>query len=306
MTIRDANEWSDVYGSIGAAPRVQLMQIPMDMLDPWQDLDGNAQPFKPYSQAMLQELAENIRCNGVIEPINARPRNGRFQIIAGHNRCTAAQMAGLSSVPALVEDLSDDAAVVKMVDSNLLHRDTLLPSEKAFAYRLRLESLNRQGQRTDVTSSPMETKSRSDTELADKVGESRSQIQRYIRLTYLIPAFLDMVDKKKFGFRAAVEISYLSQQEQQLLMHVLISESLKAPNLDKANALHRASKADSLTMEEIYQILLNSNEEKKEILKIPSERLRDFFPSDTSVQEMEDTIYEALAAYIDKGKDHDL
>ncbi len=300
---RGVNEWADTYGGLGSAPRAQLMQLPLDLLDPWHDVSGKAQPFKPYTLEHLKELATNIKRNGVIEPINARPRNGRFQIIAGHNRCAAARLAGLTAVPALVEDLTDEEAAVKLVDSNLMHREQLLPSEKAFAYKIRFENMpKRQGQRSDLTSTPLVPKLRTDEALGESIGESREQIRRYIRLTHLIPSFLDMVDEKKFGFRAAVDISYLTQEEQQHLQQVLIAESLPAPNLDKAKVLREAGRSGTLTVETIRQILQPGDHEKKEVLKLPTNRLRSFFPPDTSVQEIENTIFEALTAYMKEAK----
>lgn len=302
---RGANEWADTFGSIGAAASMQLTQLPLNILDLWQDETGSRQPFKPYPPDKLQELAENIRKNGVIEAICVRPTgNGRFQIIAGHNRVAAAKLAGLATIPAVVRQMDDDEAALRLVDSNLQHRETLLPSEKAFAYKMRLDAMKRQGKRTDLTSSPMGTKLRSDEELAEAAGESRNQIQRYIRLTYLIPALLDMVDRKQFGFRPAVEISYLSPEEQELLYQVLVEHGLKPPNLRTANALRRWGKP--LSEETICVLLLPPDEEKKENVKISANRLRDFFPPSTPADTMEQIILDALAAYMGREKENDV
>lgn len=238
---RGANEWADTYGSLGMVAPMQLTQLPLGILDPWQDKGGGSQPFKPYPPDKLQELAENIRKNGVIEAICVRPTGtGRFQIIAGHNRVAAAKLAGLTTIPAVVRQMDDNEAALRMVDSNLQHRETLLPSEKAFAYRLQLEAMNRQGQRTDLTYSPLDNKLKGGTtaqEVGSKSGDSQPQIFRYIRLTYLIPPLLEMVDSKKFGFRAAVEVSYLPPEDQELLLQIMTENNLKAPNLSTANAL---------------------------------------------------------------------
>lgn len=298
---RGANEWNDVYGNLGIAPQAQLTQLPPHILDPWEDSTGKTQPFKPYPQDKLEELAENIRKNGVIEPICVRPMpNGRFQIIAGHNRVAAAKLAGLRTVPALVQQLTDDQAAILMVDSNLQHREKLLPSEKAFAYRLRLESLKRQGQRADLTSSQIETKlgnGRSDEQLAAEAGESRAQIQRYIRLTYLIQPLLDMVDDGKPGFAAAVDLSFLTEAEQTMLLQVMEEEN-KVPGGAQAKELRKASAAGQLTdADAIRAILVPSSAPKPQFLKIPVDRLVSFFPQNTSPEVMEEEIYHALLAY---------
>ena len=237
------------------------MQLPLTILDPWQGADGERQPFKAYTDAKLQELAESIKQHGVIEAVCVRPKaDGRMEIIAGHNRVAAARLAGLTTVPAIVQQLDDAQAAIMLVDSNLQHRETLLPSEKAFAYKLRLESMKRQGERTDLTSAQIEPKlnsNRSNEQLAAEAGESRAQIQRYIRLTYLVPALLDMVDNGKPGFAAAVDLSFLGRDEQTALLEVMEREHIKAPNGAQAKALRKAS-ADSttgLTAEDILQVL---------------------------------------------------
>lgn len=298
---RGANEWADTYGNLGMSAPAQLTRLPLSILDPWSDPTGETQPFKPYTQDKVEELADNIRKNGVIEPICARPMpNGRFQIIAGHNRVEASKLAGLTSVPAWVRELDDNQAAILMVDSNLQHREKLLPSEKARAYRLRLDSMKRQGQRTDLTSAQIEPKlgsERSNEQLAAEAGESRAQIQRYIRLTYLIPPLLDMVDSGKPGFAAAVDLSFLTEAEQTMLLQVMEEEN-KVPNGSKAKELRGASAARQLTdTEAIRAILVPAPAPKPGILKIPVDRLQDFFPPNTPPEDMEREIYTALLAY---------
>jgi len=295
---RGANEWNDVYGNLGIAPQMQLTQLPPHILDPWIDTTGKTQPFKPYPQDKLEELAENIRKNGVIEPICVRPMpTGRFQIIAGHNRVAAAKLAGLRTVPALVQQLTDDQAAILMVDSNLQHREQLLPSEKAFAYRLRLESLKRQGQRTDLTSCQIGTKLRTDEILAESSSESARTIQRYIRLTYLIQPLLEMVDDGKPGFAAAVDLSFLTEAEQTMLLQVM-EEEKKMPGGAQAKALRKASAAGQLTdADAIRAILVPNSAPKPQFIKIPVDRLVSFFPQNTSPEVMEEEIYHALLAY---------
>ena len=295
---RGANEWADTYGNLGMASPAQLTRLPLHILDPWECADGTAQPFKPYTPDKLEELAENIRKNGVIEPICVRPMpSGRFQIIAGHNRVAAAKLAGLNTVPALVQQLEDHQAAILLVDSNLQHREKLLPSEKARAYKLRLDSMKRQGQRTDLTSAQIEPKLASERSNEQLAAESRAQIQRYIRLTYLIPPLLDMVDTGKPGFAAAVDLSFLTDVEQAMLLQV-IEEENKVPGGAKAKELHSASAAGQLTdADAIRAILVPAPAPKPAVLKIPADRLQDFFPPNTSLDDMEREIYAALVAY---------
>lgn len=205
--ITRSDEWFAAYGTLGQMPQLQLVQLPLDILDAWESAGGFKQPFKMYSPEKLDDLAQSIREHGVIEAICVRPKpNGRMEIIAGHNRAAAARLAGLRTIPATVRQLDDAAAAIMLVDSNLKHRETLLPSEKAFAYQLRLNSLKRQGKRVDLTSAQFEPKfgQRSSEQVAEEMGESRAQIQRYIRLTHLLPALLDMVDAGKPAVNAAV------------------------------------------------------------------------------------------------------
>lgn len=302
---RGANEWEDTYGSIGTAAPMQLTQLPVGILDPWKDKSGRRQPFKPYSPSKLLELAESVRKNGIIEPVCVRPfENGRFQIIAGHNRIAASKLAELTMVPAVVRQLDDNEAAILMVDSNLQHRETLLPSEKAFAYLTRLEAMRRKvGRPTGDNYSPMGNNlefATSSDELAEKVGESKTQVFRYIRLTFLIPELLEMVDNKKFGFRAAVEVSYIPQEEQALLLRVIEENSLKMPDLSTANALRRYSKEKPLSEEIICALLLPPDKEQEEHLQISTERIQMFFPPNTPAKEMENTILDALTAYFSK------
>lgn len=301
---RGASEWADTYGQLGMASQAQLTRLPMHILDPWEGTDGTAQPFKPYAPDKLEELAENIRRNGVIEAICVRPKpDGRMEIIAGHNRVAAAKLAGLNTIPAIVQQLDDNQAAILLVDSNLQHREKLLPSEKAFAYKLRLDSMKRKAGRPKNNSAQIEPNflgTRSNEQLADEAGESRAQIQRYIRLTYLIPPLLDMVDGGKPGFAAAVDLSFLTEMEQTMLLQVMDEES-KVPGGAQAKALRSASAAGQLTdADAIRAILVPAPAPKPAVLKIPADRLQDFFPPNTSLDDMEREIYRALEAYIVK------
>lgn len=294
---RGANEWADTYGSLGMATPMQLTQLPLHILDPWVNEGGERQPFKPYSSDKLEELAENIRKNGVIEAICVRPMpDGRFQIIAGHNRVAAAKLAGLTTIPAIVQQLDDDQAAILMVDSNLQHREKLLPSEKAFAYRLRLEALNRQGQRPTSTSGPVGQKLSRDT-LAEESGESPRQIQRYIRLTYLVPPLLELVDSEKFAVRAAVEVSYLDEASQARVLRVMEETDCKPPSMTQAAQLRQLSQAGTLDEETILSVMVKTKAPKVATIKLPAERISSFFPQNTTPEQMEAEICEALAFY---------
>lgn len=291
---RGANEWADTYGNLGMVSPVQLVQLPLNLLDPWQDAAGGAQPFKPYAPDKLEELAENIRKNGVIEPICVRPMsNCRFQIIAGHNRVAASKLAGLTVIPAIVRQMDDNEAALRMVDSNLQHREKLLYSEKAFAYKMRLDAMNRQGRRKDLTSGPLGQKLSRDT-LAEESGESGRQIQRYIRLTELIPPLLDLVDSDKFSFRAAVEVSYLDEDAQAMLLRIMEDENIKPPSIAQAAQLRELDRQEQLNEDAIETVMLGKHQKSNAVLKIPVERLSNFFPPNTSAEAMEQGICEAL------------
>lgn len=298
---RGANEWADTYGGLGLAAPMQLTQLPLHTLDPWVDAAGEGQPFKPYSHDKLEELAENIRKNGVIEAICVRPMpNNRFQIIAGHNRVAASKLAGLTTIPAMVQQMDDNEAALRMVDSNLQHREKLLYSEKAFAYKLQLATMKRQGQRTDLTSRPMVGKLgklESANILGSAAGESGRQIQRYIRLTELITPLLDMVDAEKFAFRAAVEISYLDEDSQTQLLLVIEETDCKPPSMTQAAQLRKLFQAGTLDEEAILSIMAKTKAPKVATIKLPAERIASFFPGDTTPERMEAEICEALTFY---------
>lgn len=280
-----AEEWAAAYGDLGREPQTRLMQLPLTILDPWQSADGERQPFKAYTDAKLQELAESIKKHGVIEAICVRPKaDGRMEIIAGHNRVAAARLAGLAAVPAIVQQLDDAQAAIMLVDSNLQHRETLLPSEKAFAYKLRLESIKRQGQRTDLTSGQIVRKLECTDQIGKDESESGRQIRRYIRLTYLIPALLDMVDNGKPGFAAAVDLSFLGRDEQTALLEVMEREHIKAPNGAQAKALRKASadRAAGLTAEDILQVLRpvpSRTPPKSKTLSVSRDELTGYMPA---------------------------
>ena len=263
---RGATEWRDTFGGGFTPSGSRLIQAPLELLEPWSDAAGNVQPFRSYSAAELEDLADNIRQHGIITPLRLRPIGSHFQILSGHNRCKAAKLAGLRTVPAIVEDVDDDEAALILVDSNLKQRQKITPSEKARAYKLRLEAMRRQGKRTDLTSRHDVGKSENDSaatsrhdvgksendsaatsrhrvgklETADVIGEQAGDtgrtVQRYVRLTYLIPELLEMVDDERLKIMCAVELSYLPPATQKMVLEAL-DDGLKLSAI-KAKNLH--------------------------------------------------------------------
>lgn len=329
---RGANEWADTYGNMGTAAPARLIQLPLHLLDPWEDSNGESQPFRPYTSTMLVDLAENIRRNGIIQPINARPRpNGRFQIIAGHNRVTGAKMVGLPTVPALVQDLDDNQAAILMVDSNLKTRQHILPSERARAYKLRMEKLSHQGRRTDLTSGPMVQKSTDKNPgttygpmvhkstsrdiIAEETGINARQIQRYLRLNDLHPDLLNMVDngsldKEKqdhnipvMALRTGIELSYIPLDQQELILSVMLEHRCKAPSMSQAEQLRRLASVQALDKPAILSIMVKAKAPQEATVKLPAVRIYSFFPPNTPINQIESEIYAALLAYRKNAKE---
>ena len=256
-------------------------------------------PFKVKMDAKMVETIESVREHGVLVPALVREKpTGGYEMISGHRRKMASELAGLENIPCIVRNLSDDEAVIVMVDSNL-QREEILPSEKAFAYKMKLDVMKRQGQRTDLTSSPLATKlkvKRSDELLGEEVGESKDQIRRYIRLTYLIPEILDMVDNKKIAMRPAVELSYLPKEEQEILYDTMESEDC-TPSHAQAIKIRKFSAEGRLNEDVLLSIMAEEKPNQVEQWKIPKNRLKKYFPSGTSQQKMEETIIKALELY---------
>ena len=241
----------------GGSPQQQsrevIAQLPLSSLSAWAGKDGKPQPFRPYNEAKLQQLTEDIKQNGVLNPIIVRPCGiGRYQILAGHNRVNAARAAGLSEIPAMIRDVDDDTATLIMVNTNLNQRDEMLPSEKAWAYRLQLEAMKRQAGRSKENVSQNGTQKRSDQILAEQSGESRNQIQRYIRLTYLTEDMLEMVDSGMLPFVSGVALSYLTPEQQDIVCEVS-AECDKRISTAQAEQIRRL---DEITEETIKAVLL--------------------------------------------------
>lgn len=265
-------------------------------LNPAEISDFPNHPFKVKQDDDMAEMVESIKKYGVLVPALVRPKeDGGYEMVAGHRRKFAASLAGVSEIPCIVRSLTDDEATIIMVDSNL-QREKILPSEKAFAYKMKLEAMKRQGQRSDLTSTPLVSKSRSNEELGQKNGDSREQVRRFIRLTELIPPVLQMVDDGKIAFRPAVELSYLSKEQQESLYSTMECEDC-TPSLAQAIKMKEFSKDGKLTDEVILSIMQEEKPNQREQLKIPKERISKYFAPGTPAQKIEDTIVQALELY---------
>ena len=253
-------------------------------------------PFKVKMDDKMLETIESVRDHGVLVPALVREKpTGGYEMISGHRRKMASELAGKETMPCIVRNLSDDQAVIVMVDSNL-QREEILPSEKAFAYKMKLEAMNRQGKRTDLTSTPLVSKFRTNEILAQEAGESRETIRRYIRLTELIPEILEMVDDKKISMRPAVELSYLPKEEQEILYDTMESEAC-TPSHAQAIKIRKFSAEGRLNEDVLLSIMAEEKPNQVEQWKIPKNRLKKYFPSGTSQQKMEETIIKALELY---------
>ena len=274
-------------------------------LNPAEISDFPNHPFKVKQDDDMAEMVESIKKYGVLVPALVRPKeDGGYEMVAGHRRKFAASLAGVSEIPCIVRSLTDDEATIVMVDSNL-QREKILPSEKAFAYKMKLEAMKRQGQRSDLTSTPLVSKSRSNEELGQKNGDSREQVRRFIRLTELIPPVLQMVDDGKIAFRPAVELSYLSKEQQESLYSTMECEDC-TPSLAQAIKMKEFSKDGKLTDEVILSIMQEEKPNQREQLKIPKERISKYFAPGTPAQKIEDTIIKALELYRKRERQRDM
>lgn len=244
----------------------------------------------------MMEMAESIKEYGVLVPALVRQNtDGHYEMVAGHRRKCASRLAGMKEIPCIVRNLTDDEAIIIMIDSNL-QRERILPSEKAFAYKMKLEAMKRQGKRTDLTSAPMEPKLRSNEIIAKNTNESVAQIKRYIRLTELIEPLLDLVDENKIAFRPAVELSYLCKEEQEQLLDAMQYEDC-TPSLAQATKIKQFSQENKLSEAVILSILQEEKPNQVEKIKIPKERISKFFPKGTPEKKIEETIVKALELY---------
>ena len=268
----------------------RIYDIPLSEIDDFPD-----HPFQVKLDEDMDQLVESICDNGIITPVTLRQKeDGRYEMIAGHRRKKACEIAGFETIKSEIRDLTRDESIILMVESNL-QRSTILPSEKAFSYKMRLEAMNRQGQRTS-TSSPVGTKLRSDAELALQTGESRNQIHRYIRLTYLIKPLLDMVDEGQIALRPAVELSYLREQEQQDLLETISYEDA-TPSLAQAIKLKNLSRSGGLNADSILAIMCEKKPNQAEKISFRTEKLKPYIPRNYTPQQTEEYILKALEHY---------
>ena len=293
----------DLFSTDESRAEAQLEKVVT--LNPADISDFPNHPFKVKQDEAMAEMVDSVKQYGVLVPALVRPKaDGGYEMVAGHRRKCAATLAGITEMPCIVRNLTDDEATIIMVDSNL-QRETILPSEKAFAYKMKLEAMKRQGQRSDLTSTPLVSKSRSNEELGQKNGDSREQVRRFIRLTELIPSVLDMVDSGKIAFRPAVELSYLSKEQQQSLYDTMECEDC-TPSLAQAIKMKEFSRDGKLTAEVILSIMQEEKPNQREQFKMPKERISKYFAPGTPAQKIEDTIIKALELYRRRERQRDV
>ncbi len=270
------------------AQRERVQEIPLDQLKPFKN-----HPFKVRDDQRMLDTVDSIREYGVLVPAIARPDpEGGYELISGHRRKRGCEMAGLQTMPVIIRNLDDDAAVLVMVDSNI-QREELLPSERAFAYKMKLEALKHQGARMDLTSCQVGTKLRADEKLAESVNESARTVQRFIRLTELISELLDMVDERKLAFNPAVEVSYLKRDEQRMLLEAMDAEQT-TPSLSQAQRLKKFSQEGRLTEEAMSAIMSEEKKSDMDKVTLRSDTLRKYFPKSYTPKQMEQTIIKLL------------
>ena len=272
--------------------REQVQQIPIDALHPFTN-----HPFKVLDDEAMTRTVESIAQYGVLAPLIARPRpdGDGYEIISGHRRQYAAKLAGLETLPVIVRQMSDDAAVILMVDSNL-QREHILPSERAFAYKMKLEALKNQGARSDLTSPQVAAKFRSDDAVAKDQGISGDTVRRYIRLTNLVPELLDMVDEKKISFNPAVELSYLDEGQQRDFLEAM-EDTQNAPSLSQAQQLKKMAQQGDFSYEKAFDVMGQEKKSEKDTVTIKNETLRKYFPRSYTPKQMEEKIIQLLDAW---------
>ena len=291
VSLKGADDIFSTEESRQEQQREQVQEIPIGELFPFKN-----HPFKVLDDESMQRTVESVEQYGVLSPLIARPRpEGGYEIISGHRRQHAAQLAGLDTLPVIVRNMDDDAAVLLMVDSNL-QREHILPSERAFAYKMKLEALKNQGARSDLTSSQIGTKLRADEKVAQDSGESRNQIQRFIRLTNLIPELLDMVDEKKISFNPAVELSYLDESQQRNFLEAM-DGTQNAPSVSQAQQLKKMAQCGEFTYEKAFDILGQEKKSEQDTVTIKNDILRKYFPRSYTPRQMEEKIIQLLDAW---------
>ena len=276
------------------AQREKVQEIPLGELHPFRN-----HPFKVKDDAAMQDTVDSVREYGVLVPAIARPDpDGGYELIAGHRRHYASELAGKETMPVIVRDLDDDAATIIMVDSNL-QREELLPSERAFAYKMKLEAIRHQGKRQELTSSQVGMKLQALDIVGQQAGDSRNQVHRFIRLTELIPELLDMVDERKIAFNPAVELSYLKKEEQTLLLEAMDSEQA-TPSLSQAQRLKKFSQQKMLSLDVMRAVMSEEKKTDLDRVTLKNETLRKYFPKSYTPKQMEDTIIKLLEGWYKK------
>ena len=291
VSLKGADDIFSTEESRQEQQREQVQQIPIGELFPFKN-----HPFKVLDDESMQRTVESVEQYGVLSPLIARPRpEGGYEIISGHRRQHAAQLAGLDALPVIVRNMDDDAAVLLMVDSNL-QRENILPSERAFAYKMKLEALKNQGARSDLTSDQVGQKLWSVEQVANDAGESKTQIQRFIRLTNLVPELLDMVDEKKIAFNPAVELSYLDESQQRDFLEAM-QDTQNAPSLSQAQQLKKMAQQGEFSYEKAFDVMGQEKKSEKDTVTIKNETLRKYFPRSYTPKQMEEKIIQLLDAW---------
>lgn len=271
-----------------AAAKEKRTEMPLSDLHPFE-----GHPFKVLDDELMEQTVESIKQIGVVSPLIVRPDpEGGFEILSGHRRLHAAQLAGLETVPVIVKEMDDDAAIIFMVDSNL-QRENILPSERAFSYKMKLEAMKHQGERGDLTSAQVGPKSWAAQVVAEEAGDSKSQVKRYIRLTNLIPEILDMVDEKKIAFNPAVELSYLKLSEQKEFLEAM-DYAQASPSLSQAQRLKKLSQEGGCTLDAMCEVMNEIKKDELDHVTIKNEVLRKYFPKSYTPKQMQDTIIRLL------------
>ena len=291
VSLKGADDIFSTEESRQEQQREQVQQIPIGELFPFKN-----HPFKVLDDESMQRTVESVEQYGVLSPLIARPRSeGGYEIISGHRRQHAAQLAGLDTLPVIVRQMDDDAAVLLMVDSNL-QRENILPSERAFAYKMKLEALKNQGARSDLTSPQVAAKFRSDDAVAKDQGISGDTVRRYIRLTNLVPELLDMVDEKKIAFNPAVELSYLDTNQQRDFLEAM-EDTQNAPSLSQAQQLKKMAQQGEFSYEKAFDVMGQEKKSEKDTVTIKNETLRKYFPRSYTPKQMEEKIIQLLDAW---------
>ena len=292
VSLKGADDIFSTEESRQEQQREQVQQIPIGELFPFKN-----HPFKVLDDESMQRTVESVEQYGVLSPLIARPRpEGGYEIISGHRRQHAAQLAGLDALPVIVRNMDDDAAVLLMVDSNL-QRENILPSERAFAYKMKLEAIKNQGARSDLTSGQIVQKSKLSIErVAEDAGEGYKTVQRFIRLTNLIPELLDMVDEKKIAFNPAVELSYLDTNQQRDFLEAM-NDTQNAPSLSQAQQLKKMAQQGEFSYEKAFDVMGQEKKSEKDTVTIKNETLRKYFPRSYTPKQMEEKIIQLLDAW---------